>query len=156
MSQTAWFFCKNRQSTIYLRPGWAVSGLSLRPIDRITQTAQAIGEERDFTRRVAYIRQDSLSCNLGKRTWREYHAERKWTEVGKDVVRVVLYIGRSDAFQQVAGGPDGGDQPKITSRPVCIGIMFYRPSSNLILFNIHRIQSAQQTQKLDILARLGF
>ncbi|MBN1147181.1 MAG: HAMP domain-containing histidine kinase [Anaerolineales bacterium] len=34
--------------------GWALSGLSLRPIHRITQTAQAIGEERDFTRRVAY------------------------------------------------------------------------------------------------------
>lgn len=34
--------------------GWALSGVSLRPIDRITQTAQSIGEERDFTRRVAY------------------------------------------------------------------------------------------------------
>ena len=35
--------------------GWALSGVSLRPIDRITQTAQAIGDERDFTRRVDYI-----------------------------------------------------------------------------------------------------
>jgi len=34
--------------------GWVLSGLSLRPIQRITQTAQAIGEERDFSRRVAY------------------------------------------------------------------------------------------------------
>jgi signal transduction histidine kinase len=34
--------------------GWVLSALSLRPIDRITQTAQAIGDERDFTRRVAY------------------------------------------------------------------------------------------------------
>ncbi len=34
--------------------GWSLSGFSLRPIDRITQTAQAIGEERDFTRRVVY------------------------------------------------------------------------------------------------------
>lgn len=34
--------------------GWALSGVSLRPIDRITQTAQAIGDERDFTRRVDY------------------------------------------------------------------------------------------------------
>jgi two-component system OmpR family sensor kinase len=34
--------------------GWVLSGLTLRPIHRITQTAQAIGDERDFTRRVAY------------------------------------------------------------------------------------------------------
>lgn len=34
--------------------GWTLSGLSLRPIDRITQTAQAIGDERDFSRRVSY------------------------------------------------------------------------------------------------------
>ena len=34
--------------------GWALSGYSLKPIDRITQTAKAIGEERDFTRRVSY------------------------------------------------------------------------------------------------------
>jgi signal transduction histidine kinase len=34
--------------------GWVLSGLSLRPIDRITQTAQTIGDERDFTCRVEY------------------------------------------------------------------------------------------------------
>jgi signal transduction histidine kinase len=34
--------------------GWALSGLTLKPIHRITQTAQAIGDERDFKRRVAY------------------------------------------------------------------------------------------------------
>ncbi len=34
--------------------GWTLSGLTLRPIHRITQTARSIGEERDFTRRVAY------------------------------------------------------------------------------------------------------
>jgi signal transduction histidine kinase len=34
--------------------GWVLSGVSLRPIDRITLTAEAIGEERDFTRRVDY------------------------------------------------------------------------------------------------------
>jgi signal transduction histidine kinase len=34
--------------------GWVLSGLTLRPIHRITQTAQSIGDERDFTRRVAY------------------------------------------------------------------------------------------------------
>jgi two-component system OmpR family sensor kinase len=34
--------------------GWALSGLTLKPIHRVTQTAQEIGDERDFTRRVAY------------------------------------------------------------------------------------------------------
>jgi signal transduction histidine kinase len=34
--------------------GWTISGVTLRPINRITQTAQEIGEERDFTRRVDY------------------------------------------------------------------------------------------------------
>jgi len=34
--------------------GWFLAGITLRPIQRITQTAQAIGEERDFTRRVDY------------------------------------------------------------------------------------------------------
>ncbi len=34
--------------------GWILSGLTLRPIDRITQTAQDIGDEHDFTRRVDY------------------------------------------------------------------------------------------------------
>lgn len=34
--------------------GWALSGITLQPIQRLTQTARAIGEERDFTRRVSY------------------------------------------------------------------------------------------------------
>ena len=34
--------------------GWVFSGVTLSPIHRITQTAQAIGDERDFTRRVNY------------------------------------------------------------------------------------------------------
>lgn len=34
--------------------GWAFSGVTLNPIQKMTQTAQAIGEERDFARRVAY------------------------------------------------------------------------------------------------------
>lgn len=34
--------------------GWVLSGLALKPIDRMTQTAQEIGEERDFSRRVSY------------------------------------------------------------------------------------------------------
>ena len=34
--------------------GWLLSGVILAPIQRMTHTAQAIGEDRDFTRRVAY------------------------------------------------------------------------------------------------------
>ncbi len=34
--------------------GWFISGITLRPIHRITHTAQEIGKERDFTRRVEY------------------------------------------------------------------------------------------------------
>ena len=34
--------------------GWLFSGFTLNPIHRITQTAQTIGDERDFTRRVDY------------------------------------------------------------------------------------------------------
>ncbi len=34
--------------------GWVFSGVILRPIQRITQTARSIGEERDFTQRVDY------------------------------------------------------------------------------------------------------
>ena len=34
--------------------GWLLSGLNFQPIDRITQTAQAIGDQRNFTRRVDY------------------------------------------------------------------------------------------------------
>jgi len=34
--------------------GWALAGVTLRPIQLITQTAQRIGSERDLTRRVTY------------------------------------------------------------------------------------------------------
>ncbi len=34
--------------------GWVFAGAALRPINRLTQTAQAIGAERDFSRRVSY------------------------------------------------------------------------------------------------------
>lgn len=34
--------------------GWVLSGINLQPIHRLTKTAQTIGDERDFTRRVAY------------------------------------------------------------------------------------------------------
>jgi two-component system, OmpR family, sensor kinase len=34
--------------------GWFLAGITLRPIQRITQTAKAIGDERDFSRRVDY------------------------------------------------------------------------------------------------------
>ena len=34
--------------------GWLLAGAALRPIDRITNTAHAIGQERDFNRRVTY------------------------------------------------------------------------------------------------------
>jgi signal transduction histidine kinase len=34
--------------------GWILAGITLRPIQRITQTARSIGEERDLTRRVDY------------------------------------------------------------------------------------------------------
>ena len=34
--------------------GWALAGAALRPIHRITQTAQAIGAERNFGRRVEH------------------------------------------------------------------------------------------------------
>jgi len=35
--------------------GWILSGVVLRPVDRITQTAHAIGAERDFDRRVDHV-----------------------------------------------------------------------------------------------------
>jgi signal transduction histidine kinase len=38
--------------------GWVFAGAALRPIKRITQTAQAIGAERDFDRRVSYAGPD--------------------------------------------------------------------------------------------------
>ncbi len=34
--------------------GWFLAGITLQPIHRLTQTAQTIGDERDFTRRVSY------------------------------------------------------------------------------------------------------
>ena len=34
--------------------GWIISGIMLRPVKRITQTAKEIGEKRDFSRRVDY------------------------------------------------------------------------------------------------------
>jgi two-component system OmpR family sensor kinase len=34
--------------------GWLFSGIAFQPIRRMTETAKTIGEERDFTRRVAY------------------------------------------------------------------------------------------------------
>lgn len=34
--------------------GWALATIALRPIDRLTQAAQEIGEAQDFSRRVAY------------------------------------------------------------------------------------------------------
>ncbi len=34
--------------------GWFLAGLALRPINRITQTAQSIGAEQDFSKRVDY------------------------------------------------------------------------------------------------------
>ncbi len=41
--------------------GWFLSGLTLRPIDRITQTAKSIGAERDFSKRVKHTgKQDEV------------------------------------------------------------------------------------------------
>ena len=34
--------------------GWLVAGYTLRPINRITRTAQDVGDSRDFSRRVSY------------------------------------------------------------------------------------------------------
>ncbi|MGI8588069.1 MAG: sensor histidine kinase [Chloroflexia bacterium] len=34
--------------------GWVVSGQALRPLERVSRTAEQIGEERDFSRRVRY------------------------------------------------------------------------------------------------------
>ncbi len=35
--------------------GWVLAGVALRPIDRVTHTAQAIGAEQDFNKRVDYV-----------------------------------------------------------------------------------------------------
>jgi signal transduction histidine kinase len=46
--------------------GWALAGLTLRPIQRITQTAQEIGRESDFSRRVAYTGPEDEIGRLAK------------------------------------------------------------------------------------------
>lgn len=46
--------------------GWVLAGASLRPIDRITLTAQAIGSEHDFGRRVQYNGPDDEVGRLTK------------------------------------------------------------------------------------------
>ena len=46
--------------------GWALAGMSLRPIHRLTQTAEAIGAERDFSRRVAHTGPDDEVGRLAK------------------------------------------------------------------------------------------
>jgi signal transduction histidine kinase len=46
--------------------GWFLSGLTLRPIDRITKTAQDIGDERDFSKRVSHTgKQDEIGRLAG-------------------------------------------------------------------------------------------
>lgn len=35
--------------------GWALAGVTLRPIHRITQTAKTVGEKRDFSQRVEHV-----------------------------------------------------------------------------------------------------
>jgi len=46
--------------------GWGLAGLTLRPIHRITQTAQEIGETRDFSSRVPYKGPDDELGRLAK------------------------------------------------------------------------------------------
>ena len=46
--------------------GWVLAGMSLRPIHRLTQTAQAIGAQRDFSRRVEHIGPDDEVGRLAK------------------------------------------------------------------------------------------
>jgi signal transduction histidine kinase len=46
--------------------GWALAGVSLRPIHRLTQTAQTIGAERDFSRRVEHTGPDDELGRLAK------------------------------------------------------------------------------------------
>jgi len=41
-------------TTVAFGGGWVLSGMTLRPIHRIAQTAQKIGQERDFASRVNY------------------------------------------------------------------------------------------------------
>jgi signal transduction histidine kinase len=51
---TTLFFAGSFMAILAFGIGWILSGITLSPIHRITQTAQTIGEERDFTRRVTY------------------------------------------------------------------------------------------------------
>jgi two-component system OmpR family sensor kinase len=46
--------------------GWVLAGISLRPIHRLTQTAEAIGAERDFSRRVTHAGPDDEVGRLAK------------------------------------------------------------------------------------------
>jgi two-component system OmpR family sensor kinase len=46
--------------------GWVLAGMSLRPIHRLTQTAEAIGAERDFSRRVEHSGPDDEVGRLAK------------------------------------------------------------------------------------------
>jgi signal transduction histidine kinase len=46
--------------------GWVLAGMALRPIQRLTETAQAIGAERDFSRRVAHTGPDDEIGRLAK------------------------------------------------------------------------------------------
>jgi signal transduction histidine kinase len=46
--------------------GWLLAGMSLRPIHRLTQTAAAIGAERDFSRRVEHSGPDDEVGRLAK------------------------------------------------------------------------------------------
>jgi two-component system OmpR family sensor kinase len=46
--------------------GWVLAGMSLRPIHRLTQTAETIGAERDFSRRVAHTGPDDEVGRLAK------------------------------------------------------------------------------------------
>ena len=46
--------------------GWVLAGMSLQPIHRLTQTARAIGTERDFSRRVGHTGPDDEVGRLAK------------------------------------------------------------------------------------------
>ena len=52
--------------TVAFGLGWVLAGMSLRPIHRLTQTAQTIGAERDFARRVAHTGPDDEMGRLAK------------------------------------------------------------------------------------------
>lgn len=52
--------------TVAFGLGWVLAGFSLRPIQRLTQTAQEIGAERDFSRRVEHIGPDDEIGRLAR------------------------------------------------------------------------------------------